>query len=127
VAICAWFHQRAEDYGIRVRPSLRVQTNPTRFRVPDVAILDANIPREPIATHSPIAVFEILSPEDTLRRLHRKLRDYAGMGIPEIWVIDPETSLFSRAEDGQLLRRDRFQHAGTGIDFPVIEIAALVR
>ncbi|HEY0797256.1 MAG TPA: Uma2 family endonuclease [Acidisarcina sp.] len=126
-AIQKWFFKHEEEWDVRVRPELRVQTSPTRFRVPDVSILDAQLPREPIATHPPIAVFEILSPEDTLRRLTRKLRDYAGMGIPEIWVIDPETGLFSRFEEDQLMRRTHFHHAGMGIEFPMAEITVLVR
>jgi Uma2 family endonuclease len=41
-----------------------------------------NQPIEQIITHPPVAVFEILSPEDSMTRILRKLRDYADMGIP---------------------------------------------
>ena len=66
-----------------------MQVAPTRFRVPDVTILDFSRPSEQIITHPPITVFEILSPEDTVQRLKRKLDDYTNMGIAQIWVIDP--------------------------------------
>ena len=52
----------------------------------------------------------------------RKLNDYAAMGIAEIWVVDPETKALSRFEEGQLLRRTVFEHAGKGIRFEVREI-----
>lgn len=54
-----------------------MQVSATRFRVPDVAILDFDRPPGQVVTHPPIAVFEVLSPEDTVRKLRRKLDDYA--------------------------------------------------
>jgi Uma2 family endonuclease len=74
-------------------PELRVQAAPTRFRVPDVTVLDRSLPVEQIITHPPIAVFEVLSPEDTLSRLKRKLEDYRTMGIPQIWSSTPKTAV----------------------------------
>ena len=40
-----------------------------------------------------------------------KLEDYKTMGIPEIWVIDPQDATYYRHEDSQLLRKDSFVHA----------------
>jgi Uma2 family endonuclease len=89
-AICAWFQQQARQGQIRVRPGLRVQVAPSRFLVPDITLLDRNLPIERIATHPPVAVFEILSPEDTLKRMMAKCGMYAQMGIATILVIDPD-------------------------------------
>ena len=127
MAITFWFALNADKWNVLVCPELRVQTSPTRFRGPDVAILDASLPREPIATHPPLAVFEVLSPEDTHKRLLRKLGDYEAMGIPAIWVIDPETGLFEQFETSQLVRRDEFSLPQSRIRFPISEIAKLVR
>ena len=44
-------------------------------------LLDRAQPIEQIVTHPPVAVFEVLSPEDTMQRLKRKLEDYRIMGI----------------------------------------------
>lgn len=125
-AILKFFDEQRIAWNIRVLPELRIQIAPTRFRVPDVTILDRNHPTEQIITISPVAVFEVLSPEDTVRRLMRKLNDYAAMGIPEIWVVDPETKVFSRFEDGQLVRRDRFSLAAKGIEFATRQIEELL-
>lgn len=125
-AICFWFRQHAHDWNIRVRPELRIQVAATRFRVPDVAVLDRDQPAEQIVTHPPLAVFEVLSPEDSLQRLKRKLEDYRTMGIPEIWVIDPQDSTYYRYEDRQLLRKDSFSHAGHGISFEMNRIKDLL-
>jgi Uma2 family endonuclease len=89
-AILAWFRQQAKDGHIRVRPELRVQVAPTCFLVPDVTLLDRNRPIEQIVTHPPVAVFEILSPNDTLKRVMAKCGTYQRMGIQTILVIDPD-------------------------------------
>jgi Uma2 family endonuclease len=125
-AVCAWFRQHRKEWDLRVRPELRVQVAPTRFRVTDVAVLDRAHPTEPIATRPPFAVFEILSPEDTLRRLKRKLEDYKAMGISQIWVIDPEDGSCSRYLEGELKRSSTFSDPARGITFDMAEIKTLL-
>jgi Uma2 family endonuclease len=126
-AIQRWFFLHEDQWQTNVLPELRVQISPTRFRVPDVTVLDFNRPPEQIVTHPPIAVFEVLSPEDTVRRLRRKLDDYAKMGIPQIWVIDPEDSSSFRYQDGHLLRGEVFDEPARGISFRIEEIGKLLR
>jgi Uma2 family endonuclease len=82
--------QQTKTGQIRVRPELRVQVAPTTFLVPDVTLLDRNRPIEKFATHPPVAVFEILSPTDTLKRVMTKCGQYERMGIQTIMVIDPD-------------------------------------
>src|SRR5258708_22380894 len=89
-AVELWFYSRSAEWGIRVRPELRIQVAPDRFRVPDVTILDRNLPIEQVITHPPIAVVEILSPEDTVKRMLTKLADYEKMGIRTILLLNPE-------------------------------------
>ena len=86
-ALLRWFGDCESGWGIRVYPELRVQTSVDRFRVPDVTLLSRSAPREQIITHPPLAVFEILSPEDSMTRMLEKLADYEQMGIGAIWVI----------------------------------------
>jgi Uma2 family endonuclease len=104
LAVQTWFWQHQKEWNIRALPSLRMKAAATRYRVPDVTVLDRTLPIEQIITHPPLAVFEVLSPEDSLQRLKRKLEDYRNMGIPEIWVIDPQDSTFYRYQDLQLHR-----------------------
>jgi len=89
-AICAWFRQQKETAQIRVRPELRVQVETDCFLVPDVTLLDRNRPIERIVTHPPIAVFEVLSPTDALKRVMSKCARYEQMGIQTILFIDPD-------------------------------------
>jgi len=105
-AIQQWFWQREKEWGIRVFAELRVQVSPTRFRVPDVVVLENTGPlkeMEQIVRTPPIAVFEILSPEDTLPRIFEKLDDYQRMGIRGIFVIDPKSGKKYQYEGGDLM------------------------
>jgi Uma2 family endonuclease len=124
-AIQLWFWQHAKEWNTRVVPEQRVRVAQTRFRVPDVTVLDRGRPIEQIVTHAPIAVFEVLSPEDTIRRFKRKLEDYRTMGIPQIWVIDPGDGSYSRYEEGQLTRRESFSEPSRGIVFDMNKIKEL--
>jgi Uma2 family endonuclease len=117
-AICFWFRQHAPDWNVRVRPGLRIQVAATRFRVPDVTVLDRARLIE--------AVFEVLSPEDTMQRLKRKLEDYQAMGISEIWVIDPQDGAYYRYEERQLLRKNAFSLPARGIAFDMDQIKNLL-
>jgi Uma2 family endonuclease len=125
-AIQKWFWRHENDWNIRVRPELRIQVAPTRFRVPDVVLLDRNQPIEQIVTRTPLAVFEILSPEDTLQRLKRKLDDYTAMGIQQVWVVDPQDGTCYRYQDRQLLLNKAFSLPSKNIEFPMSRIAELL-
>ncbi len=126
-AISLWFSKHMETWNIRVRPELRVQVTPQTYLVPDVSILDAALPKEPWATHPPLAVFEILSPENKIRDMMRKLALYEQMGIGQIWMIDPEQPVWQRFHAGKLADADEFSLPERGMNFSMAEIGALVR
>ncbi len=68
-------------------------------------------------------VFEILSPEDTVKRILIKLADYQQMGIEAIFVIDPgRESYFYEAGNLEIVQKPRTV-GHCQIDFN--EIAAL--
>lgn len=124
--LAGYFLAREKELGILSRPELRVQTGPENFRIPDVALLSRNAPREQIVTHPPLAVFEILSPEDSMTRMLDKLAEYERMGIGAIWVIEPRKQLYFHYRDGQLAPESVFELPGSAFSVPFAEIAALV-
>jgi Uma2 family endonuclease len=126
VALGAFFLARERELGILSSTELRVQTGPENYRVPDVTLLSRTAPREQIVTHPPLAVFEILSPEDSMTRMLDKLFDYERMGIPAIWVIEPKKRHYFRYRDGQLARGAIFELPGCTFTVAIDEIAALV-
>jgi Uma2 family endonuclease len=126
-AIQGWFAEHTKEWGIRVRPALRIQVAETRLRVPDVTILDRNLPIEQIVTNAPIAVFEILSPEDSINRMMNKLADYERMGIKTILVLDPNGRHF-RYVSGRLepLSPEPFDLPDSSCRFDLSEIEKLL-
>jgi len=76
--------------GIRVVPEIRIQINPRRYRVADLAVFrDDNIGTG-IPTVPPFLCVEILSPEDRMVRMTPKVQEYLGIGVEWVWVIDPQ-------------------------------------
>lgn len=126
-AISAWFRAQAVSAGIRVRPELRVQVDAYSFLVPDVALLDRSLPAEPIATHPPVAVIEVLSLADQVGRVMKKGGRYGKMGIRTILIVDPEGPAF-RYREGKLepLAERAFTLEGSQARFDLDEIAKLV-
>jgi Uma2 family endonuclease len=125
-ALLAWFRTVKTDWNVRALPEQRVQVAADNFRVPDVTVLSRNAPREQIVTRPPLAVFEILSPTDTMTDMLEKLADYQQMGIPAIWVIEPRKLLYYQYSSGQLTSATIFELPGTNFQVAMTQIAAMV-
>jgi Uma2 family endonuclease len=87
-AITAFFYQRRKAWNISVAPEQRVQVSPTRLRIPDVCVVlgkpDGQIFRQP-----PFICIEILSKDDRMTEMQRRINDYLAMGVGYVWVLDP--------------------------------------
>lgn len=72
---------------------LVIRKNPLTSRVPDLAIFQLeNLIEEDGYFHSaPQLAVEVLSPANTPAKLREKLADYAEIGVPEVWVLSPES------------------------------------
>jgi Uma2 family endonuclease len=90
-ALLLYLNQFKREWGIRALTEIRVQTSPTRFRIADVAVVAVTAPREQIIQTLPLAVIEILSPQDRMPRFAERLDDYRKMGVRNIWIVDPAT------------------------------------
>jgi Uma2 family endonuclease len=90
-ALILWFGQQQKEWNIEVLPEQRMQISPTRFRVPDVCLVSLDDAVEQILTKPPVACIEILSPEDTLRRMQERISDYLRFGVKNVWILDPAT------------------------------------
>jgi len=68
--------------------------SPTTRRWPDLAVILGDRHQELLgATVIPIIpeiVAEVLSPSETPRMIHRKLKQYFEAGLKEVWLVDPE-------------------------------------
>ena len=68
----------------------RIRVSKTRCRVPDVCVMLGK-PDEQVFNKPPFLCIEILSPEDRLARMQRKIRDYLDFGVKFVWLIDPQS------------------------------------
>jgi Uma2 family endonuclease len=90
MAVSAYFYARRKQWGITVVPEQRVQVNSTRFRIPDVCVVLGD-PGEQVFTKPPFICIEVLSPDDRMSRVEARLDDYLAMGVPNVWLLDPQT------------------------------------
>lgn len=90
MAIAAYLFARRKRWGIQVVPEQRVQVKPDRFRIPDVCVVLGD-PGEQILTKPPFLCIEVLSPDDRMSRVEKRVDDYLAMDVPYVWVLDPQT------------------------------------
>lgn len=89
-SLIVYLGSRESTWGTEVVPSQRIRVSGTRIRVADVCVTLGN-PNEQILSRPPLVCIEVISPEDRFRRLLERTRDYLEMGVPYIWLIDPDS------------------------------------
>jgi Uma2 family endonuclease len=118
--------QHRREWRIHTYPELRIQTAPTRFRVADICIVSVSAPREQIIQTPPVAIIEILSPEDRVSRYSERLEDYRTMGVKNIWVVDPATRKGFDCSTGNWIETAHFTAAGSNIHIDLGAIFAAI-
>lgn len=72
------------------------ERNPDSVRGADVGVIGfAKIPPGPLPDYlevPPDALFEVLSPSNRRGYVQRKVAEYLDMGVPAVYVVDPDTS-----------------------------------
>src|ERR1035437_46019 len=58
-----------KEWGVEILPTCRLRVSEQRIRVPDVMVIGSNHDREQIVAKTPIVCIEVISPDDTWRRL----------------------------------------------------------
>ena len=86
--ISSWFDRHEDEWGVLVAVEVRTRISPSIYRLPDIVVV-RSAPEGSIITEAPLIVVEILSPRDTYTETRRRAREYAHMGVQNIWLIDP--------------------------------------
>jgi Uma2 family endonuclease len=110
LAIGSFLYERRKRFGIRVITEQRIRIAARKYRVPDVCVYLQPAPPDPVPSTPPFIVIEILSPEDRMSRVRKKIDEFLAFGGPYVWVIDPEArradvytaSLIYEAKNGML-------------------------
>ncbi len=119
---------KEQDWGINAIQECRLQVSATRYRIPDVMVLRAEQVVHRIVREAPLLCIEVLSPEDTWKRLRGVLGDYLAMGVRHIWAFDPEERLAYRfdADGFHPVAEAKMVADGTEIRLVVAEVFSLL-
>jgi Uma2 family endonuclease len=120
--LTSWFYQHRHDWALQVLPEMRIRVSERRVRIADVCLVSRGQPVEQVLTRPPLAVVEILSPEDRISRYNERLTDYRQMGIQNVWVIDPATRVGYDCSTTAWLPSEEFHVSGTSIFFPLSDL-----
>ncbi|HEX5233705.1 MAG TPA: Uma2 family endonuclease [Silvibacterium sp.] len=125
-AFILYLLQHEREWNIRALPEIRVQAAPTHFRIADIAIVSVTAPREQIIHTPPLAVIEILSPEDRVPRYADRLDDYRVMGVKSIWVVDPAARKGFNCSNGEWIEAAHFAAPGSPVRIDLAAVFDLV-
>jgi Uma2 family endonuclease len=126
-ALILWFGRHQEEWRIEVLPEQRIRIAENRFRVPDVCLVSLDQPVEQVLTRPPLVCIEILSPEDTLRRMQERITDYQKLGVENIWILDPGTKRGYNCQPSGWLDAAEFSVANTSIRLVLSDLFAGIR
>jgi Uma2 family endonuclease len=88
------FCRKSRVGEVLISENLYALSSSTR-RAPDAAVILGDRSKElqnaRVIPIIPDIAVEILSPSETQRKIHRKLKQYFAAGVKEVWLIDPET------------------------------------
>ncbi len=125
-AVLTFLRNHATAWNIRVLAECRVQVKENHFRIPDVLVLPrGEKPGRRKVEQPPLLCIEVLSPDDTVRRIMYRVDDYVEMGVKNVWIIDPEVNrVFTFTEGERRWSEDRILTVpGTAItlDLPAVK------
>jgi Uma2 family endonuclease len=116
--IAAWLYVHYKQFWSGI--ACRVRIGPSRYRIPDVALLTGQWPVKPgPLTDPPFLVVEVLSSEDPPGEMQERIADYRACGVQYIWVVDSTTG------GGEIYTATGSYSAGDGVlrtQNPVIEV-----
>jgi Uma2 family endonuclease len=126
LAVAAYFFNRRRQWNVTVITELRIRVKPTRFRIPDVCVILGDTD-EQILTRPPFICIEVLSPKDRMKRVQERIDEYLEMGVPYVWVLNPDTKqayTATRAEGLRELKTGVLKTENPTLEVPLSEIFA---
>ncbi len=93
------FRENRKTWGVRPLPEQRLQITSSRYRIPDVCVIRNTDGKDPIINFTPLLCVEVVSSEDRMTELQRRVDDYVSIGVKTTWVIDPWKRVGYHASD----------------------------
>ena len=93
----------------------KLRREPDTTRAPDIHFVSKErLAKEGItqkfADYPPDLAVEVLSPEDTVSEIQKKVEEYLAGGVPLVWVVDPanqKVTVYRSLEDIKILSADQ--------------------
>lgn len=126
MAILFWFHSHGKEWRIRSIQEQRTRVGATKVRIPDVCVFSRDGSPEQVFTRPQLIAIEVLSPEDRHSRIEARMSNLRDFGVPNLWVVDPQTRSGWDCSDGSWVRKERFEVAGTPIYLSLLELFAKI-
>jgi Uma2 family endonuclease len=120
--ILFWFREHRREWRIRAIQEQRTRVASTRVRIPDVCVFSRDVPIEQVFTRPQLIAIEVLSPEDRHSRIEARMSNFRSFGVPNLWVVDPETRSGWDLSDGNWVRKERFEVANSPIYLSLPEL-----
>jgi hypothetical protein len=114
-AIATFFYEFEGEWDVCAVMSLSIRTAPDHWRAPDVAVFENK------KDDFPLAVFEV---GDGDQAMIKALEEYEAMGVPQIWMVDPDGGSFTRYLPGGGLSFNETKFSQGRIEFDLTQIAA---
>jgi Uma2 family endonuclease len=122
--LTVWFGNNEKAWNVYSLVEQRIRVGLRRVRIADICLVSREAPKDQVIVTPPLLCVEILSPEDRLPRAARLMEDYVRMGVPNLWLLDPQDRVaYVYASDGLFkLTTDRLSIPTTEIhvDLPAL-------
>lgn len=104
----AWALKEQSRRALKVCTELRLRVGHDRVRIPDVCAFTQR-PAEQVPSTPPLLAIEILSPDDTWRRVFEKCAEYEAWGVAHVWIVDPASKQLSVYSAGDVRRAEALE------------------
>jgi len=101
-----------------VETRMKVRTG--LYLIPDVAVFYPQEPEE-VPETPPLAVIEVLSPDDRMAAVLEKLEEYRAWGVRHVWLVDPHSQRMYSCEAG-LVEVTRLAAPDLGVEIAAAQI-----
>ena len=113
------------EWCILVTTGQRMQVSATRIRIPDLVVMTEQYPPD-VLVDPPLLAIEVLSPDDSYSEVQAKSEDYLAMGVPMVWLIDPQSRTARMCDGEQWRAATTLTVPGSAIKVDVLEIFRLL-
>jgi len=118
------FYEFGKRHRLFAMPELRHKVKSSVYRILDVTVFADAEPNESVPSSPPLAAIEIISPDDRINDVLKKLDEYRQWGVQHCWVVDPYLPKLFVYNDAGLIQVQAFELGSYGVHIPASDILA---